>query len=341
MRRPLACGFGMMAGLCLTLSSGCYHMYSQPYGYSGAPAGAVYPGTMQYPAAPIQTLTPGQPYTPGATYQAVPQGTTPTYNSGTLQPIPDNSNSAPSYGTPTNPGSNTSPTTPDPYFNNTNLMPQPGMNSIQPTGYSEPAPLHPPAAGLREVRSMPTDFVPEVGQASPTPTVKSDMAAPTPAAGLMPLSPTTPPPVEAFAPPVMSPPPGKTADPFASGSASSSAIPPLEATPAGATSLWDVETKKVVTADVSAFGHDPKFQWLRGVVSKEPEQGTWSIVYNDAPNQEDQWAGHLSLAPSPHLERLRDGDVVEIQGQIDNVVRDQLGKPVYLVSSLKKPFDSK
>lgn len=333
MRRPLACLFVFLATVSLTVSSGCYHMYSQPYGYSGAPMGTTYPGTMQY-GAPIQTLTPGQPYSPGG-YQTVPQGGVPTYQGGGLQPVPENN--APSYNTnPTSPNSNPNPTTPDPYFPNTYNAPS-GMNSIQPTAYREPAPLNPPTAALREVRSAPTDYVPDVSPVSAMSMPRSDLAAPTPA-----VLPQTagevneiPPLAEAFAPPVMSPPPGKTAPAMPTG------LPALEATPAAAQTLWDVETKKVVTADLAPFAHDPKFQWLRGVVSKEPDDGTWSIIYADQPDERDKWSGHLSLAPSPHFEKLREGDVVEVHGQIDDVVQDRLGKPVYVVSSLTKPFESR
>jgi len=363
MRRPLAMMSALLAGISLTVSSGCYHMYSQPYGYSsGVPAGATYPGTMQY-GAPIQTLTPGQPYTPGGTYQAYPQGTNPTYQGGGLQPIPESN--APTYqnNPPTSPNTN-NPTTPDPYFPNTYNAPT-GMNSVQPTAYAEPTPLNPPTAALREVRSVPvqsapTDYVPQfsrMNSAAPASAMPAQsIVAPVPASGMTSQAENqslhTNSVAEDFALPVMSPPPGAAtmpatqapgsapfaASPFASSPEipDRSAIP--EVAPAAAQSLWDVETNKIVTADYSAFGHDEKFQWLRGVISKEPRDGTWSIVYNDRPSNTDKWAGHLSLAPSPKLENLRDGDIVEIQGELDDVVHDQLGKPVYVVSSVKKPL---
>jgi hypothetical protein len=90
---------------------------------------------------------------------------------------------------------------------------------------------------------------------------------------------------------------------------------------------------------MTPFAHDAAFKTLRGVVSREPQDGTWSIIYNDAPDSSDKWAGHLSLAASPKLSSLSDGDVVEIQGQIDDVVRDRLGKPVYVVTDLRKVYE--
>jgi len=353
MRRPLAELSPILAGVFLTFSTGCYHMYSQPYGYSsGAPMGTTYPGTMQY-GAPIQTLTPGQPYVPGGTYQALPQGGTPTYQGGGLQPIPENN--APNYqnSTPTTPNSNPNPQTPDPYFPNTYNAPT-GLKSIQPTAFQEPAPLNPPAAALREVRSLPTDYVPRT--AEPTAMAagpESSISAPAPASGMAPMNaapatassavpvpsadaiPTAPPVADAFALPVMSPPPASNAVPAAPPAVPDQFAAPVA--PAGAQSLFDVETRKVVTADTPTFDHDTKFQWLRGVVAKDPQDQTWSIVYDDQPATDDKWGGHLSLAPSPYLENLRDGDVVEVRGQLDGVVHDRLGKPVYVVSALQKP----
>ena len=87
---------------------------------------------------------------------------------------------------------------------------------------------------------------------------------------------------------------------------------------------------------VEPFGHHPELKWVRGIVTREPQDGTWGIVYDDTPAEEDRFAGHLSLAPSPELERLRDGDIVEIQGKVDTIVHDRLGKPVYVVADLKK-----
>jgi hypothetical protein len=98
------------------------------------------------------------------------------------------------------------------------------------------------------------------------------------------------------------------------------------------------EQTRVEQTSTSTFARDDKFAWLRGVVSKEPQDGTWSIIYDDQPTDGDKWAGHLSLAPSPELDSLKDGDVVELHGQIDAVVRDRLGKPVYVVTKCEKPF---
>lgn len=337
MRRTLACRRNLPLGLfslyCAAAIPGCYHMYSQPYGYSGAPVGTPYPGSMEY-GAPIQTLTPGQPYTPGqpvapGTYQPVqPGGGYPTYQNGTLQPVPD-PNNAPGYnptpGTTPNPNPNTNPQTPNPYFPNTSITPTPsaGMASIPPLSPGQPAPLAPPTAGLREVRTQPKDYEPRMNGVTPA---SAELAAPAPATTLMPAAGTAAAPLE-FAPPVMSPPP-----------TSASGFPPTGA-PGGGSAPWGMEANKVVASDQETFAHDPRFQWLRGIATKAPHEAHWSITYNVQPKEDDKWSGTLSLAPSPHLEQLKDGDVIEVQGRIDDVVRDQNGKPVYVVSSIKKPFE--
>lgn len=336
MRRTLACRRNLPLGLfslyCAAAIPGCYHMYSQPYGYSGAPVGTPYPGTIDY-GTPIQTLTPGQPYTPGqpiapGTYQPVqPGGGYPTYQNGTLQPVPDNNNSAPQYNP--NPGTtpNPNPQTPNPYFPNTSITPAPsaGMASIPPVSPLEPAPLHPPTASLREIRTQSGTYEPRMNGVTP---VSAELAAPAPATALMP--PTGAPPAQLeFAPPVMSPPPS-TPDGF-----------PSSETPGSGSMPWGIEANKVITSNQQTFAHDPRFQWLRGIATKAPHEAHWSITYNIDNKADDKWAGTLSLAPSPYLEQLKDGDVIEVHGHIDDVIRDQNGKPVYVVSSLKKPFETR
>lgn len=328
MMRPVDFSWFLCAAAFCPAFSGCYSMYAPPYGGYPSP---MYQGTPYQPQ--IQTLTPGQPYVPNGSYQStIPQGTTttPTYsqpgstppNSG-LQPIPESN--APAY----NPAPNSSPKAPDPYYKSTYQPPaSTGLNSIQPAALAEPAPLNPPTSGLREVRS------PAPTTADPFPSSAESGYSPVPARSPLPVTAAPVPEAEAFSLPRTAPAmpaaaPAKSVDPFAAPAKLE------ESAPAAAAPVWDLQTKKVDSVAYSPFGHDPKYKWLRGVVSKEPQDGSWSIVYDDEPDADDQWAGHLSLAPSPELDRLKDGDVVEIQGQIDQLVQDQLGKPVFLISELK------
>ena len=97
----------------------------------------------------------------------------------------------------------------------------------------------------------------------------------------------------------------------------------------------NIRSYKVVPTEEKLLDHDPQYKWLRGVVSKDEPTKTWSVVYSDNPQPGDTYAGHLSLASSPYLSDLKDGDVVEVKGEIDPVITDPLGKPVFLISHLR------
>jgi hypothetical protein len=128
----------------------------------------------------------------------------------------------------------------------------------------------------------------------------------------------------------MTPPPARQPPPFA-------APAKLEdSTTDSAQPLWNLQTNKVAPASFSSFGHEPAYQWLRGVISRDPQDGRWSIVYSDDPDAADKYAGHLPLAPSPELEQLKDGDVVELRGKLDDLVKDALGKPTYVIADLQR-----
>ncbi|WP_437185885.1 hypothetical protein SH668x_003008 [Planctomicrobium sp. SH668] len=331
MFRPVACTYVMLTACYLTVASGCYHMYSQPYGYSGAPSATPYPGTIQYQQAPISTLQPGQPYTPGV----YPQGGTTTYPQGGLTPIPDNGSNAPTYNPNPTPGT-TNPQTPNPYYppgSTYNIPQNKGLYSSQPTSiqqaaYNQPTPSKQLMETSRALRSSDIDLTSE----SELESQETEFA--TPLVGSAPVLSTTPAPISSFAPeesttfelPVVQEGPAKS---------STSNTNPFE-TPAPAEPSWDVETNKVVSDQESTFGNDGHFQWLRGIVSKDPIEGTWSITYNDKPSEDDRWGGHFSLAENSQLYSLKDGDTVVIHGQVDNVVKDQFGKPVYQISTVKK-----
>lgn len=353
MMRSVAQQAWMPTIVVLTMS-GCHQMMS-PYGYQQYPGYQPYPQTIspgvQY-QQPIQTLTPGQPYVPSGTYAPGTYspgtgGTTPSYTNpgGGLQPIPEG-NDAPLY----NPGSGQNRDVPSPYMNNINSTSTgtgpfgAAASPIQTANHlQEPAPLNPPVAGLREARSAP----PAVQSAQSNPfSASGQVYNPVPVRNPLPPQESIPaaPPVEDFAmpiqrqamPPNTTPPPVNSQDdPFAIPSA-----PPQgeAARPAGEDSPFaaplDFSVQKPVSESASVFGHHPEYQWLRGVVSKDPGTGTWSVVFNDAPGPNDELAGHVTLAQSPALGKLKDGDIVEIQGQLDPVVKDPLGKPVYLIAEL-------
>jgi len=350
--------FNLMAMALIALStSGCmFSPYGGGYGggYGGYPSGGGYGypsggGYGGYPgySQPIQTLQPGGTYLPGGTVypnSTIPGSTYPgstypgttypgTTNPGTgggLQPIPSTSL----------PGNSVS--VPDPYMstpsaanpNSTSSL-RPSNSDVQPANHQQPNSLqpisepNPPAQTFTPMN--PTPMNPIVAE----PTFQTPVAAePAPA--------YSPPPQQSGGFDFDAPAASSTPVPTAAGDPFETPIQPLapsqeaptQAGPQDATPLF--ELNKVTPSELAPFGRDEKLRWVRGVVSKEPTNGTWSIIFDDNPQSNDPLAGHLTIAPSPHLEQLKDGDVVEIQGQVDTIAKDRLGKPVYLVNSVTK-----
>jgi hypothetical protein len=84
------------------------------------------------------------------------------------------------------------------------------------------------------------------------------------------------------------------------------------------------------------YGHDPEFQWIKGVVAYDETTETWLIMYDDNPRPSDKLGGELTLAEHPSLKSLRPGDKVRVSGALDEVEADSRGKPYYQITRLKK-----
>ncbi|WP_145205043.1 hypothetical protein [Thalassoglobus polymorphus] len=342
--------------LCLITLNGCAYgpgPYSGGYGanpYGTSPYGSSYPGSYPggYQQAPIQTLQPGQQYVPNGT--VVPGGvypggsgtSTPTYqnNGGGLQPIPNPSgasNDAPPYSSTeiNKPVPNPSSPNGSPFYNNSasrTFQPPIQASEIQPASMDEP--IRGIDNGLRESN---------INSPAQPNSVYSPPTASAPIAPISPISPNSSPMDEAIdinspaAPPMQAIPPANFGnDPFGSPAPAPSqndSAPKAMPLPMLKNSS-NIKSYKPISEATGPFAHDENFKWLRGVVSKDEPTGTWSVVYSDNPQQSDKFAGHLSLAASPYLKGLSDGDVVELKGEVDPVMKDPLGKPVYLVSHL-------
>jgi hypothetical protein len=84
-----------------------------------------------------------------------------------------------------------------------------------------------------------------------------------------------------------------------------------------------------------AFDHDrEEFTWLRGVVSFDETDSSWNIVYSDAPESSDPYAGFLTLLDHPDFESLQDGTEVIVYGAVDPVLTDSTGRPQYVVTRI-------
>ena len=85
------------------------------------------------------------------------------------------------------------------------------------------------------------------------------------------------------------------------------------------------------------FDHDPQgYRSLRGLVSYDDRTAAWSIIYDDKPSRDDTFGGVFTLADHPGLTVLNDNDVVYIEGHISDTLKDEFGKPRYIVEHLTK-----
>lgn len=85
------------------------------------------------------------------------------------------------------------------------------------------------------------------------------------------------------------------------------------------------------------YDHDREgFAWLRGVVDFDEEEGTWNIIYDLRPAEDDELGGSVTLIADDRFQALRNQDVVLVEGHLDASVRDRLGKPSYRVERLAR-----
>ncbi len=284
-------------GLLLCLC-GCNHYAHSPY---GSPYGGYGPG--MYPAAPSGGYG-------ASSYPAAPSGgymnSSPTY-------VP--------YTTPSGP----SPTP----------LPNGGTSPGQPTWQTpggNPAPSYDGTSGGTD-KPVPTypdeDNKPFGGGA---PSGASLFPGTSPAAGnlsgsgiqLQPIetSPTFP--SGAAAPPATI---AVSDDPFES---------PVKATSGGtnvtarSASLGQAESRP------NPFAHDARnFTWLRGIVDYDSQDQRWVIIYSADPDSADRYGGSITLSDHPLLQRIKPGDVVLVEGAVDEVSFDHHGKPIYKISKLQ------
>jgi hypothetical protein len=84
------------------------------------------------------------------------------------------------------------------------------------------------------------------------------------------------------------------------------------------------------------FAHDVKFTWLRGIVDFDPQDQRWVIVYSADPEGNDRYGGCLTLSDHAVLKLVKPGDVVYVEGTVDESSLDQHGKPIYRIDAIKK-----
>ncbi|MEW4487795.1 hypothetical protein AB1L42_06910 [Thalassoglobus sp. JC818] len=333
----------LFACLTLTMLTGCVYGPNPYYGgYSPSPYGGAYPGGQYqggYPGYQPGMTVPNGTVSPGL---VVPQGGSTYEGSGGLQPIPNNGTDAPPY----NSGSNDQVPVPGQYNSSgTNFYPnssgsstyefQDSQSPISPANHSQVDQMQPVQMPLRESNAAfgNTDFPPY----NPAPEVSrsSSNSAPVhvdPMSNAVEIN-SFPADAPQFIPPVQASPQRGAIlnDPFAqpapsqSGGGSAPQALPLE-----------FNAQKVPDGELGVFDHEQKFRWIRGVASLDKPTGIWGVTYSESPDQGDPFSGHLSLAKSPALENLQEGEIVQVSGEVDPVMKDPLGKPMYFVTSIDR-----
>lgn len=77
------------------------------------------------------------------------------------------------------------------------------------------------------------------------------------------------------------------------------------------------------------------YSWLRGIISPDNDDPqAFNITYDLAGI--DEYNGNFVLAPDQRLNQFRPGDIVEVRGRIDQSTTNDLGKPKYRISSVRR-----
>ena len=96
-----------------------------------------------------------------------------------------------------------------------------------------------------------------------------------------------------------------------------------------------IEKKSFTKVRGVTLEHDPQYHWLQGEVRyTEVGGGGWLLRYLPI-DKADQFDGIVVLARSPAVERLRDGDVVKVDGKLlPERSSLHLGAAIYRVNRL-------
>jgi hypothetical protein len=94
-------------------------------------------------------------------------------------------------------------------------------------------------------------------------------------------------------------------------------------------------TREVRDSAGQEYAYDTEsHRWVQGIVSYDPRDKTWGIVYSDNPAPNDPYSGYLTLVSNPKLNVLKDGDVVRLEGEVDPTHLDYSSRPSYAVRQI-------
>ncbi len=84
------------------------------------------------------------------------------------------------------------------------------------------------------------------------------------------------------------------------------------------------------------YAYDKNYTWLRGVVEYDKQDNLWHLLYDITPDATDQFGGEVTLIDDSRLNVLRNGEIILIDGHVDDTMRDQLGKPGYRIERFSR-----
>lgn len=92
----------------------------------------------------------------------------------------------------------------------------------------------------------------------------------------------------------------------------------------------------VVQAD--KYGYDAQsYSWLKGVLEFDPREQVWHLTYSQNPDVTDQLGGEVTIKNTAHFKYARNGEFLQVEGELDLDSRDRLGKPLYTVTRIIRP----
>ncbi|WP_373649804.1 hypothetical protein [Schlesneria sp. DSM 10557] len=83
-------------------------------------------------------------------------------------------------------------------------------------------------------------------------------------------------------------------------------------------------------------GHHPQFRWVEGSVDYDESTKEWIVIYDKNPSASDQLGGVITLADTPALGRLRSGDLIRCEGELDGTTGDSRQLPVFRMNTFKR-----
>jgi hypothetical protein len=106
--------------------------------------------------------------------------------------------------------------------------------------------------------------------------------------------------------------------------------------PSAAAATIDVGVQRAIAESPGdSYGHAANYGWLRGQLEFLDSKGQWEIRYIPIDGQTDQFGGSVVLAGGSQLEQFKPGDIVQVQGTLENLSTDGVSfAPSYRVEGI-------